>query len=239
MINTVIKIGGSLGQSPELPELMCRISELGVKHQILIIPGGGAFANAVREYDQRFCLDYDASHWMSIRAMDQFGSMISSMCPNNELVQGLAEARKVVTTGRVPVLLTYNLLYQADELPRSWDVTSDSIAVWVADLVKARQLILLKNVDGLFTHDPYADVKASQGMADLLKTINLDQLELSRGVDRYFATILKKSRLNLWVVNGKHPERLAQLLNTGVTKGTHLLRSNFSAVQPECDSQSL
>lgn len=239
MINTVIKIGGSLGQNPDLPELMCQISKLGVQHQILVIPGGGAFANAVREYDQRFCLDYDTSHWMSIRAMDQFGCMISSMCSDNELVQGIAEARKVVIAGRVPVLLTHNLLYQADELPRSWDVTSDSIAAWVADLVRARQLILLKSVDGLFTHDPCTDVKTTHGIADFMKTINLNQLDLCRGVDRYFATILKKTRLDVWVVNGRHPERLVQLLNTGVTKGTHLLRSDFSAVQPECDSHSL
>jgi hypothetical protein len=150
--------------------------------------------------------------------------MIASLCPNNELVQGLAEARKVGAAGQVPVLLTYNLLYQADDLPRSWDVTSDSIAVWVADLVKARQLILLKSVDGLFTHDPCADDKAAHANADLLETVNLNQLSQCRGVDRYFAAILKKSSLDVWVVNGRQPERLSQLFNTGVTKGTRLLR---------------
>ncbi len=227
MINTVIKIGGSLGQSPELAKLMYKVSELGVIHKILVIPGGGAFANAVREYDRRFCLDNDVSHWMSILAMDQYGRMISSMCPDNELVQGVTDARKAVVAGRVPVLLTYNLLYQTDELPRSWDVTSDSIAAWVADLVRARQLILLKSVDGLFTHDPGADGNVPHAKADLLETISLNQLSQCRGVDRHFASILEKSKMDVWVVNGKHPERLAQLLNTGVTKGTRLLRSDF------------
>jgi len=227
MINTVIKIGGSLGQSPKLPELMYRISKLGARHKILVIPGGGAFADAVREYDQRFRLDDDVSHWMSIRGMDQFGCMIASMCSDNTLVQGLDDAGKAVAAGRVPVLLPYDFLYQADELPRSWDVTSDSIAVWVADRVRARQLILLKSVDGLFTHDPGADINLPHGKADLLKTIHLNQLGFCRGVDRYFASVLGKSRLDAWIVNGRHPERLAQLLNTGITKGTHVLRSDF------------
>ena len=227
VIKTVIKIGGSLGQSPELPGLMLMISKLDVKHQILIIPGGGAFANAVREYDQRFCLDNDTCHWMSIRAMDQFGSMIAAMCLDNQLVQGLEDAGDAVAAGRVPVLLPYNLLHQADELPRTWDVTSDSIAAWVADKVKAQQLILVKSVDGLFTHDPGADDHTNHVKADLLETINLNQMSHCRGVDQYFASILEKSRLDLWVVNGRHPDRLAQLLNTGITKGTCLLRSDF------------
>jgi len=225
MINTVIKIGGSLGKSPELPELMHRIAKLGVMHEILIIPGGGAFANVVREYDRRFHLGNDAGHWMGIMAMDLYGRMISSMCPDNILVQGIADARKAVAAGHVPVLLPHNLLYQADELPRSWNVTSDSISAWVADQVRARQLILLKSVDGLFTTDPGSDVKAGKATADLLETITLNQLSQCRGVDRYFASILEKSGLDVWVVNGRHPERLAQLINTGVTKGTCLLRS--------------
>lgn len=227
MIDTVIKIGGSLGQSPELPGLMRRISELGVMNKVLIIPGGGDFADVVREYDRRFCLDNEASHWMSIMAMDQYGCMIASMCSGNELARGIADARKILAAGRVPVLLPYSLLNLADELPRCWDVTSDSISAWVADLVNARQLILLKDVDGLFTRGPCVDVKANQAKAELLETVNLIQLNQCRGVDRYFASILEKSRLDVWVVNGKYPERLAQLLNTGLTKGTHLLRSDF------------
>jgi hypothetical protein len=159
---------------------------------------------------------------MAILAMDQFGHLISSLIPNSELVQGLADARKVLTAGRVPVLLTYNLLFQTDALPRSWDVTADSIAAWVAGLSGAQQLVLLKSVDGLFNDDPCSHAKV-----DLLEKIDSNQLIRCKGVDRYFASILKKHRLDVWVVNGKHPERLTQLLDTGVTKGTYLLRSDF------------
>ncbi len=159
---------------------------------------------------------------MAILAMDQFGHLISSLMPDSELVQGLADARKVLAAGRVPVLLTYNLLFQTDELPRSWDVTADSIAVWVAGLSGAQQLVLLKSVDGLSSDDP-----GSHAGVELLEKSDPNQLILCKGVDRYFASILKKHPLDVWIVNGKHPERLTQLLDTGITKGTYLKRSDF------------
>lgn len=221
-METVIKVGGSLGQSRKLADLMARLSELGRRFKILIIPGGGAFADVIRDYDRQFGLDRDASHWMAILAMDQYGHLISSLIPDSELVHGLSDARKVSASGRVPVLLTYNLLFQADALPRSWNVTADSIAAWVAGLAGARQLILLKSVDGLFTDNP-----CSHANVELLEKIDLNQLIRCGGVDRYFASILRKYRLDVWVINGKHPERLTQLLDTGGTKGTCLLRSDF------------
>ena len=92
----------------------------------------------------------------------------------------------------------------------------------MAGLSGAQQLVLLKNVDGLFNDDP-----SSHAKADLLEKIDSNQLIRCKGVDRYFASILKKHRLDVWVVNGKYPERLAQLLDTGATKGTRLLRSDF------------
>jgi aspartokinase-like uncharacterized kinase len=222
MIKTVIKVGGSLGQNRKLADLMLRLSALGPIHGMLVVPGGGAFSNAIREYDRRFGLDSDTSHWMAILAMDQFGHLLSSLIPDSELVQGLADARKALAAGRVPVLLTYNLLFQTDELPRSWDVTGDSISAWVAGLSGAQQLVLLKSVDGLFSDDP-----RSHAGVELLEKLDLNQLILCKGVDRYFASILKKYRLDVWIVNGKYPERLTQLLDTGITKGTYLKRSDF------------
>lgn len=222
MIVTVLKIGGSLGRSGNLADLMPTLSELGPRHGILVVPGGGVFADAIRNYDQQFGLDRHASHWMAILAMNQYGHLISSLIPNSELVQGLTDARKVLGQGRVPVLLPYKLLYQSDAMPRSWDVTSDSIAAWVAGLAGARQLILLKPVDGLFTGDPGDDADV-----DLLETIDVKQLADCRGVDRYLASILSKNGLDMWVINGEHPKRLSQLLEMGSTKGTCLLRSVF------------
>lgn len=220
MIETVIKVGGSLGQSSKLPNLMQKLSKLGDRHKILVVPGGGAFANAIREYDQRFGVAGDAGHWMAILAMDQFGHLLASMLANGALVQDLKAAREALSIGRIPVLLTYNFLRQTDVLPRSWDVTSDSIALWLADLAGAGQLVLLKSVDGLF-NDPHDTNRGGK----LMEAASLSQEPCCQDVvDRSFASIFKNTNLAAWLVNGKHPERLEQLLDTGVTKGTRLLR---------------
>jgi aspartokinase-like uncharacterized kinase len=62
--------------------------------------------------------------------------------------------------GSIPVLAPYSWLRRADPLPHSWDVTSDSIAAWVAGQVRARRLLLVKPaqaaggnlVDAYFRH---------------------------------------------------------------------------------------
>ena len=51
---------------------------------------------------------------------------------------------------KLPVLAPYRWLREADPLPHSWDVTSDSIAAWVASRIGARRLILIKPPG----HDP-------------------------------------------------------------------------------------
>lgn len=220
MIETVIKVGGSLGQSHKLPQLMQEISDLGNRHKIVIVPGGGTFADAIRGYDQRFAISQDAGHWMSILAMDQYGHLLASMLANGILVRGVAAAREALSAGLIPILLSYDLLRQTDVLPRSWDVTSDSIAVWLADLVGARQLILLKSVDGLFT-----DSSDANSRTELMSAASLSQVSRYQDVlDSYFASIFKKTNLTAWLVNGKYPKRLGQLLDTEVTKGTRLLR---------------
>ena len=48
------------------------------------------------------------------------------------------------SAGRVPVLAPSRWLREADPLPHSWDVTSDSIAAWVAGQAGASTLVLVK-----------------------------------------------------------------------------------------------
>jgi len=221
MIKTVIKIGGSLAGACELPALARQVSQLGKDNGILVVPGGGGFADLVRTYDNRFGLGDDTSHWMGIKAMELMGAMLASMGPGMALADTLDTARKLAVKGSVPVLECFDLVYKADDLPHSWDVTSDSIAAWVARRLNAPQLILLKSMDGLSCHD----AKNGPENATYAPEMGLDHLAGCKGVDRYFATILKGASLDVWVVNGRYPERLARLLENGVTLGTRVRRS--------------
>ena len=220
MIESVIKIGGSLGRGEKLKNLCCHLAELGRKHRMLIVPGGGAFADTVRHYDSRYRLGKSASHWMAILAMDQFGYLLSELIPGSEHARSLVAACKIADAGRIPVLIPFNLLRHADPLPHSWRVTSDSIAAWVAELARAHMLVLLKDVDGLYTSHP-----RETGHVVLLEEIFVEHLAVCEGVDPCLASSLSTNAFEFWIINGEKPERLVELLEKGHTKGTHLKRS--------------
>ena len=221
-LDAVLKVGGSLGRGSTLEPLCKEIGKLGQQYHLLVVPGGGDFADAVRVHYRRYRLGETTAHQMAILAMDQYGYMLSDLIPGSVPARGLTLAYRAVTAGRVPVLIPSSLLWQADPLPHSWAVTSDSIAAWVADLVASPVLFLLKDVDGLYTADPRTST--AEGDATLLEEITLSQLSKCKGVDRYLARLLSKNDLDVWIVNGERPERLFELLSVGHTRGTHLRR---------------
>jgi 5-(aminomethyl)-3-furanmethanol phosphate kinase len=158
MVDVVLKVGGGLlKQRGELDRVLAVISDLARHRRLLVVPGGGPFADAVRAVDDRLGLSDDTAHWMAIRAMDQYAQVVADQMPGCVLVAGPSEIAGALTAGRVPVLLPYRWLRDADPLPHSWDVTSDSIAAWVAGAVGARRLVLIKpsGTSGADLVDPY------------------------------------------------------------------------------------
>jgi aspartokinase-like uncharacterized kinase len=129
----VVKVGGSLFDSPRLGAGLRAYLDSLAPSEVLLVPGGGAAAKAVRELDRIHGLGEEASHWLAIRAMDVMGSTLRVLAPGV----------------RVLDCLTF---MQEDEsrpgtLPHSWAVTSDSIAARAAVALCAERLVLLKSVD--------------------------------------------------------------------------------------------
>ncbi len=133
---TVVKVGGGIGDDA-LPGVC---AALGRRDSLLVVPGGGRFADAVRDADRRFGLNAETAHRMAILGMEQFGWLLSDLIPGAERCTDLER----IATDRTSVLLPAGL--PLDELPASWDVTSDSIAAWVARRTGAERLVLVKAV---------------------------------------------------------------------------------------------
>lgn len=218
MITTVIKVGGSQARHDALPALCGVLGRAAGVHPLLVVPGGGGFADAVRDCAARFPVSDTAAHWMAILAMDQYGLALADLIPGGRAVGTLPEAEAAVKADRVPVLLPHGWLRRVDPLPHSWDVTSDSIAAWVAAQVSASRLVLVKDVDGLYDGTPTA-----RG-AMLMDDVNPDQLRDNGGVDGHMAETLERAAYETWVVNGRVPERIRQLLDHGATRGTRVAR---------------
>ena len=104
-----------------------------------------------------------------------------------------------------------------DALPASWQVTSDSIAAWVADQVGAGRLVLVKEADGLFADRPARGAPLAR-----LSVAELAALRPRRGRRRAPARAARRARFETWVIGGRDPARLAELLERGTTAGTRI-----------------
>jgi aspartokinase-like uncharacterized kinase len=210
---TVVKVGGGLGRAAgdDALRALCRVlGELGKRHALLVVPGGAGFADAVREADRRFGLRTETSHRMAMLGMEQFGWLLSDLIPGAERCAEPAPHG----AGRTHVLLPARL--PLDALPASWEVTSDSIAAWVAGQVGAGRLVLVKDADGLFAEWP------ARGQP--LARLTVAELAALRpaGVDAHLPTALERARFETWVIGGRDPRRVSELLERGTTVGTRI-----------------
>ena len=145
IVDIVVKVGGSLLRHPEaLDQVMAAVSGPPGSWRVLVVPGGGPLANTVREVDGALHLSADASHWMAVKAMDQLAEVLADRNEVAALVSDAHEVRETLRTARLPVLAPYRWLRDADPLPHSWDVSSDSIAAWIAGELGARRVVLVK-----------------------------------------------------------------------------------------------
>ncbi|MEQ1599386.1 MAG: uridylate kinase [Methylotenera sp.] len=140
----VIKVGGSLLGSPELErwlEIFVKFSD----GHIIIVPGGGVFADAVRESQKVSKISDACAHRLAVLAMDQFGLLLANMNPGLAIARTECEIDERTWQHRAIVWLPSTMVLADDSIPKSWDVTSDSIAAWLAEKLNAKYLILLKS----------------------------------------------------------------------------------------------
>ncbi|MFQ6071891.1 MAG: amino acid kinase [Methanosarcinales archaeon] len=203
----VLKIGGSLIEyAHNLLKKLCYLDYSATGREpesIIIVPGGGIFANIVRDVSQKYNISSDSAHWMAILAMEQYGFYLASL----EKIKLLDDLDNIPS---MSILLPYKLLKNNDELEHSWKVTSDTIAAWIAKKLKAR-LIKATDVDGI-----YIDNK-------LVSTISARELiGKDTCVDLALPKYLIKEKINLLVVNGKYPDRVIKAIFNKKTIGTFI-----------------
>lgn len=163
------------------------------ERNVLIIPGGGIFADAVRQKE----ISDTAAHFMAIAAMDQYGWLLSSY--------GMPVTHEPVMK-RVPhIFLPYNHLVHTDPLPHSWDITSDTISAYYACLLSL-PLLLLKSVDY---------IRTSEGAVLILKP-GMETEDL----DPAFIPYIFEHHIRGYIIRGSDYARLAGFLRGEAVMGT-------------------
>lgn len=204
-IEVVVKVGGSLAEgSPFVDPVCAALGRLAAGSGALVVPGGGPFADAVREADRRLGLDPTTAHRMAILAMDQYGWLLADRIARAaaapappgrpagarpRTVPALSAAVAALERGEVPVLLPAAWLDALDPLPHSWDVTGDSIAAWVAGECGAARLVLVKR------SPPPAAAGRSPRLAELVSAGHLDP---------YFPAA-RPAHVAVWLVDASAP----------------------------------
>jgi 5-(aminomethyl)-3-furanmethanol phosphate kinase len=140
---TVIKLGGSHAFAPYLRDWLDAIASCA--GSIVLVPGGGPFADLVRDAQPRIGFDDDAAHHMALLAMEQYGCALASLNAQLALAESKAEIAHALAECRVPVWLPSRMVLAAREIPWSWDVTSDSLAAWLGGELSASRLVLVKH----------------------------------------------------------------------------------------------
>jgi aspartokinase-like uncharacterized kinase len=210
-VDAVVKIGGSLAKDSERLRALCRkLCELTKKYAFIVVPGGGSFADLVRDFDRRFTLSSNISHKMAILAMDQFGLLLSDFVPDSRVIRRLEDAQEFSEASNMPIFLPSQLMLHEDPLKNSWDVTSDSIAAYVAGRLHAEKLILVTDVDGIFTSDPKTHLDAV--LMEQLSVEALLKVEQRTSVDRFLPKLLVDAGFDCYVVNGRYPDRIEAVL---------------------------
>ena len=219
-MEAVVKVGGSLAKDPVTLERLCQeLSLLAKTYRMLIVPGGGEFADTTRKFDETYSLSNMVAHKMAILAMDQYGLLLSDIATNSYVSYSLKEISNS-SRGMLPIFLPSRFMFREDPLDHSWDVTSDTIAAYIAGLLQAKKLILVTDVDGIFSGDPKKNVDAT-----LIKELSAKRLldwNKRTSVDRTLPKILLQARLDCYVVNGRYPERIKLILKNEKTICTHV-----------------
>jgi aspartokinase-like uncharacterized kinase len=209
----VVKVGGSLLAYPENLRALCsKLGEVSRTHKLIVVPGGGEFADVVRSLDKRFSLSCEVSHRMAILGMDQYGLLLSDLIPNSVKVRKLEEINCFLDSVRLPVFLPSNLLLREDPIENSWDVTSDSIAVYLARRLGMSTVLLVKDVDGIYLNNPKKHPNAK--LIENLSAYQLLAMNKPTSVDKALPKQLLNTSIDCFVVNGLFPKRIEEVLES-------------------------
>lgn len=139
----IVKLGGSLAQDVRLLHWLSMLAEVG-GGRVTVVPGGGAFANTVRAAQRHWHFDDLPAHNMAVLAMAQTAHMFHALEPRLALAADESGIRNTLRAGRPALWLPLMLLRDAPDALTTWKVTSDSLALWLARLLNAERLVVVK-----------------------------------------------------------------------------------------------
>lgn len=199
VVPTVVKLGGSYAFSSALKRWIDAVAACA--GHVVVVPGGGPFAETVRVAQPKMGFDDRAAHAMALLAMEQYGCALASLGAGWRLAASAAAIRDVLREGGVPVWSPTPMLREANDVPWSWDVTSDSLAAWLAGRIGAKRVLLVKQLE-----PPPGRLRAADLVADGI-------------IDPAFPRFLRASGAQAFIAGPAGHAAAAAAMRNGATVG--------------------
>jgi dihydroneopterin aldolase len=194
----VVKLGGSLAQGDDLKSWLAQLVSL----PVVVVPGGGPFADQVRALQIKFGFSDAAAHKMALSAMEQFGRMLADLEPRLVPAMSLADISHALSLGQAALWLP-SVLWDHPDIPQSWDVTSDSLAAWLAVQTGAPRMLLVKSASVSGAEAKVGDLIASgmidRAFADFLGALDVEVVQ-SKDASASVAALVAKKPVGVKVV---------------------------------------
>lgn len=142
----VVKLGGSLvAGGAALPAWLRVLSEVSTRHRVVIVAGGGPFADAVRDAQPALGIGDATAHAMAVQGMRQFALAIAALVPGATPALTTIDAFGRHEGTGLTVWEPMDPALVGSGLPEDWCATSDSIAAWLGRRIAATGTVLVKS----------------------------------------------------------------------------------------------
>lgn len=158
----VVKVGGSLADTGRLAEVLEIVSR--ATRPVTVVPGGGAYADRVRELQRATDLADDIAHRMAMLAMHEMAEEIVAENAAFVTADSLEAIESALASGGKPVWLPLPMMEGDVSVPANWNTTSDALAARLAELLGGADVALIKSV--AIARGATAESLAAHGIVD-------------------------------------------------------------------------
>lgn len=180
----IIKLGGSLSRSDVLVNCLNAVEKNYQGRAVVIVPGGGAFADQVRLAQQHWQFDDNTAHHMALLAMQQMALLFKGLKPDFAIADTVTAIQEQLDRQKTVIWSPGIIELDNAGIPASWDITSDSLAAWLAKTLSATELILIKS----------AAIDAG---------LSLNQLAEQHIVDKAFCDFVEQAAFKVRIINAQ------------------------------------
>ena len=188
----VVKLGGSVVRSSELQSWLDAIAQ--GAGRVVVVPGGGALADEVRSSQSSLGFGDEAAHRMALLAMDQLAWAVAGLRSGFEVGDTEQALRDALERNQVAVWAPYTFVSGRSDIPQSWTVTSDSLALWLSGQLGAGSCYVIKSIARKFA------------------AIGADQLARDGVVDAAFPSMLRQTAVNAYLLGRSDQTSFAKML---------------------------